>query len=66
MRIEITGSPIEYAKRVSASELKKTIKACSRGEYDEFNDRCRICFEKYLMGDLDSAQWWSNHAELVR
>lgn len=66
MKIQFEGTPLEYAQSLSASELKKVIKSCKKGEYDEFTDRCRICFEKYLSGELESASWWSNHAELVR
>lgn len=66
MKIEIEGSPLEYAKSAKPTELKKTIRSIKSGEYDEFTDRCRVCFEKYLAGDIEQAQWWSNHAELVR
>lgn len=66
MKIEITGSPLEYAKGLSAKELKRVIRNCKKGEYDEFTDRCRICFEKYLAGDMQQAAWWSNHAEFAR
>lgn len=66
MKIEITGSPLEYAKGLNAKELKKVIRDCKKGEYDEFTDRCRICFEKYLAGDMQQASWWSNHAEFAR
>lgn len=66
MKIEINGTPLEFAKNSSASDLKKLIKACKKGDYDEWLDRCRICFEEYLAGNMDKARWWSNHAELVR
>lgn len=66
MKLEFTGTPLEYAKSLPAKELKKVVRDCKKGEYDEFTDRCRICFEKYLSGNLEQAQWWSNHAELVR
>lgn len=66
MKIEFVGTPFEYAQSVTPSELKKAIKTCRKGEYDEFADRCRVCFENYLAGELDLARWWSNHAELVR
>lgn len=66
MRIKFEGSPIDYAKGLTKTELKKAIKECKKGEYDEFADRCRVCFEKYLSGDMDQAQWWSSHAELAR
>lgn len=66
MKLEIKFSPLEYAQSLNATELKKIVKACKKGEYDEFTDRCRICFEKYLAGDMDGARWWSNHAELIR
>ena len=66
MNIEITGTAIEYAQRSNATDLKRVIKAIKKGEYDEFYDRCRVCFEKYLAGEMDQAKWWSNHAELAR
>ena len=66
MKIEFKGSPIDYAKSLTENELKKIIKACKKGEYDEFTDRCRICFEWVLAGEMERANWWSNHAELVR
>lgn len=66
MKLEISTSPLEYAQNQTSSDLKKTIKAIKKGEYDEFSDRCRVCFEKYLAGDLEQAQWWSKHAEIVR
>lgn len=66
MKLEFMGSPIEYAKTLTESDLKKTIKALKKGPYDEWADRCRICFERYLAGDMEQAQWWSKHAELVR
>lgn len=66
MKLEISTSPLEYAQSQTSSDLKKTIRSIKKGEYDEFSDRCRICFEKFLDGDHDAAQWWSNHAELAR
>lgn len=60
------GAPIAYAKSLKASELRRVISACKRGEYNEYADRCRICFEKYLAGDEAQALWWSKHAELVK
>ena len=66
MKLNIEGAPLEYAKSLTKKELQKVIKECKKGEYDEFTDRCRICFEKYLAGDLNAAQWWSNHAEFAR
>lgn len=66
MKFEITGTAIEYANSVMESELKKTLKSIRKSEYDEFADRCRVCFEKYLAGEMEQAKWWSNHAELVR
>lgn len=66
MKIQFKGSPIDYAKSLTAAELKKVIKSCKKGEYDEFTDRCRVCFERYLAGEIEQANWWSNHAELVR
>lgn len=66
MKIEVTGTPLEFAKSSTKTELKKLIKESLKGEYDEFSDRCRICFQYYMAGDLERAAWWSNHAELVR
>lgn len=66
MRIEFHCSPIEYADGLTKSQLKKVIKACKSGPYDEWTDRCRLCFEKYLEGDMVQARWWSLHAENVR
>jgi hypothetical protein len=66
MKIVFTGTPLEYAKSLSEKDLKKVIRDCKKGAYDEFTDRCRICFEWYLAGEIDRANWWSKHAELVR
>ena len=63
MDLNLKGTPLEYAKSVTKTELKKTIKAIRTAEYDEFADRCRICFEKYLAGEMEQAEWWSRHAE---
>ena len=66
MSLNITVAPLEYAKSVTKTELRKTIKAIKVMEYDEFADRCRICFEKYLVGDMEQAEWWSRHAESIK
>lgn len=66
MRLNIEVTPLEYAKSLPEKDLKKLIKVCKKGEYDEFTDRCRVCFEQYLAGNIEQAQWWSNHAEGVR
>lgn len=66
MKIEVTGTPLEFAKNSTKTELKKLIKESLKGEYDEFSDRCRICFQYYIDGNMEQAEWWSNHAELVR
>lgn len=66
MKIELGVSPLDYAKSLTAADLKKIIKSCKKGEYDEFTDRCRICFEKVLAGDWEQAEWWSRHAELAK
>lgn len=66
MKIEIKFSPLEYAQSLTAAELKKVIKTIKSGEYDEYSDRCRVCFEKYLAGNMDEARWWSNHAEIIK
>lgn len=66
MNIEITGSALEFAQKTAATDLKKIIKAIKKGDHDEFYDRCRVCFEKYLAGEMDQAKWWSNHADLAR
>lgn len=66
MKLKIDITPIEYAQSLLEKDLKRVIRDCKKGEYDEFTDRCRVCFEKYLAGDIEQAKWWSNHAELVR
>ena len=66
MEIKFEGSALDYARSLAKAELKKVIKACKQGEYNEWLDRCRICFEKYAVGDLEQAEWWSNHANLVK
>lgn len=66
MKIEFNGTPLAYAQSLTVTELKKVVKACMKGEYDEFTDRCRICFQYYLAGDMEKAEWWSKHAELAR
>ena len=66
MKLIFEGAPIDYARSMSITDLKKLIKNCKKGPYDEFTDRCRICFEHFLAGEEEQAQWWSNHAELVR
>lgn len=66
MRLEFTGTPLEYAQSLTEKELKKVIRDCKKGNYDEFADRCRLCFEHYLAGNETMAKWWSNHAELVK
>lgn len=69
MKLEINGksvTPLEYAEGVTATELRKVIRVIKKASYDEFSDRCRICFEKYLNKDIEAAKWWSSHAELVR
>lgn len=33
--------------------------------YREWLDRYRICLQKYAEGDLETAKWWSNHANYV-
>ena len=66
IEIEVNTTPIEYARSLSAKDLKKVIRDCKKGEYDEFTDRCRVCFEEFLAGNYDAAEWWSAHALLVR
>ena len=66
MRPDFKGTPIDYAKSLKAQELKKVIADCKKGPYDEFTDRCRICFEHYLRKEYEQAAWWSKHAELAR
>ena len=66
MKLEIKGTAIDYARSATITELKKKVKAIKAGEYDEYSDRCRVCFEKFIAGDLEQAQWWSNHAETVK
>ena len=64
--MEIKGRPIDYARSVTKKELRAKIAEIKRGKYSEYLDRCRICFEEFLDGKFDRAEWWSNHAELVR
>lgn len=59
-------TPIEYAKGVTATELKNLVKVIKKSEYEEYNDRCRVCFEHFLAGEMEQAAWWSNHAESLR
>lgn len=59
-------TPIETAKSMTVKDLKKLIKDYKKPGFTEYQDRCRICFEKYLAGELEQANWWSNHAELVK
>ena len=66
MKIEFTGSPLDYAKSLTPTELRKVIKAYKKESSDEFIGRCRICFEHVLAGRTEQAAWWSRHAELVR
>lgn len=66
MKLEFKESPLEYAQSLPVAELKKVIKGIKKGAYDEFADRCRICFEKFLAGEPEQALWWSRHAEAVR
>lgn len=66
MKLSIEVTPLEYARSLPVKELRKVIRECKKGEYDEFTDRCRVCFERYLAGDLEQAVWWSNHAWLMR
>jgi len=64
--MEIKGRPIDYAKSVTKKELKAAISEIKHGEYNEYLDRCRICFEEFLAQHFDRAEWWSNHADNVR
>ena len=66
MKIEFTGTPLEYAQSLTKKDLQKVIRDCKKGEYDEFTDRCRVCFEHYAKGNMEQAAWWSQHAEAVR
>lgn len=66
MKLNINTSPLEYAQSLPTKDLKKLIRDCKKGEYDEFTDRCRICLEHYLAGNLEQAEWWNNHAERAR
>lgn len=66
MKLEFNGSPLEYAKSITVTELRRVVKSIKKDDYDEFADRCRICFEYYLAGDLEQAEWWSCHAEAAR
>lgn len=66
MELKIIGTPLDFAKNAKPAELKKIIKAIKKGEPDEYADRCRICFEHFLAGEMDQARWWSHHADLVK
>lgn len=67
MDLKFEGTPLEYAQSVKPSELKKVIKAIkTASEYNEYADRCRVCFEKYLAGDMAAAGWWSHHAGFAK
>ena len=69
MIINFTGSPYDYAKSLPKKELRALIRECKKAReqnYDEWTDRCRVCFERVASGDDEQARWWSNHAELVR
>lgn len=66
MKLEFTGTPLEYAQSQKPADLRKVIKSIKASKYDEYADRCRICFEQYLAGNLEHAEWWSQHAEGVR
>ena len=60
-------SPFETAQCLTEADLNAQIKAIAANEpYDEWLDRCRICYEKYAAGQIDLARWWSQHADLVR
>ena len=63
MKLDFNGSPIDYARSVTAAELKKKIRAIKAAPYDEYADRCRVCFERFVAGDIEKAEWWSKHAE---
>lgn len=69
MALEIKGSPIEYAESLSKKDLAKVIRDCKKAvaeNYDEWLDRCRVCFEKYAAGEMDQAAWWSHHADAIK
>lgn len=69
MIINIPESPYDFARSLPKKELRTLIRECKKAlalGYDEWLDRCRICFEKYATGDEEQARWWSNHANLVR
>ena len=66
MAIEINGHPIEVAASMTKADLKKLIRECKKYPGNEWLDRCRICFENYLAGNMELAGWWSSHAEYVR
>ena len=59
---------IECAKMFSPADLKLQIKACKdalANNYDEWLDRHRICLEEFSKGNMDKANWWSQHAMYV-
>jgi hypothetical protein len=60
-------SPFETAQCLSEIDLNSQIKAISSHKpYNEWLDRCRICFEYYAEGRMELARWWSSHADMVR
>lgn len=69
MIINIPESPYDFARSLPKKELRALIRECKKAlslGYDEWLDRCRICFEKYATGEDEQARWWSNHANSVR
>ena len=66
------AEPLAVAQCLTEADLKNQIKEIkqmvaegSKGQY-EWLDRCSVCFEHFLKGDIISAQWWNYHASLVQ
>lgn len=55
----------ERAQSMTKKELRQLVEKLKKTHLTEYEDRQRVCYEKYLAGDMDQARWFSNHAELV-
>lgn len=73
--------PIEAAQNLNPAEMQDMIANCGKavaaikngqvpkgleGVDAEWLDRYRLCLAYYSRGDVSLANWWSNHADLVR
>lgn len=60
-------SPIDTARALNKRELKAQIKLIKeRQPNDEWLYRCRVCYERYLAGNMTSSAWWSLYADSIR